>query len=145
MSMDAQTDVEQIGLRFLDAVYRMDGPAVLAMLSDDIEWWLLGNLPASGVYVGKEAVVNDMLSAFGPVWGANTTSHDVRHVVAAGDHVVVELVGGGTTAHGNRYENFYCFVLRARDGRIDRVRTYTDTGYALGMLWGPQRERPSFD
>jgi len=35
--------------------------------------------------------------------------------------------------------------VRVREGQIDRIRCYTDTGYALGLLWGPQRERPPID
>jgi len=145
MTTDLSTDNEQVARDFFDALYRADVDTAFSLLSEDVQWWLVGNLPASGLYVGKEAIAEELLAPFGAVWQGNPQSHEVNNLVAADDQVVVELVGGGTTAHGSRYENFYCYVLRFRDGKIDRVRAYTDTAYALGLLWGPQRSRPSYD
>jgi ketosteroid isomerase-like protein len=95
--------------------------------------------------VGKAAIEEELLAPFARIWEDRQQRVTFNNVVAAGDQVVVELTGGGTTADDNQYENHYCYVVRVRDGRIDRIRGYTDTGYALGMLWGPQRQRPSFD
>jgi uncharacterized protein len=139
------TDNEQLATEFFDALYGGDLDAVLERMSDDVEWWLIGLLPASGRYVGKEAIVNELLAPFEPVWEERTQTHEVCNLFSANDHVLVELIGGGETAHGNQYRNIYCYVLRVADGKITRVRGYTDTGYALGLLWGPQRAFPAFD
>jgi ketosteroid isomerase-like protein len=144
VSVEVMTDNERVARDFFDAVYRADVEGALALMSEHVEWWLIGSLPASGRYVGKDAIVSELLAPFRPVWEGKPQSHTVSHVVAADDHVVIELTGGGTTAHGNRYRNFYCYVLRIRGGKVERVRGYTDTGYALGLLWGPQRTEPSF-
>lgn len=139
------TDNEQLARDFFAAIYAGDAPALLGMLSDDAEWWLTGQLPQSGRYVGKDAILNDLLAPFGAVWEDNKQTYELHTVLAAGDHVVVELSSRGTTAHGSAYHGLYCYVLRMADGAIERVRAYVDTGYALGVLFGAQREFPSFD
>jgi uncharacterized protein len=141
----SSAETEAIATTFFERLYAGEAERALDLLADDVVWWLIGNLPASGRYEGLEAVRRDLLEPFGPVWDGQPQSATIEHTIASGDHAVLELTGGGTTAHGNEYENFYCYVVRVRDGRIDRIRGYTDTGYALGLLWGPQRERPPID
>lgn len=140
------TQNEQVARDFFAAIYAGDVDALLAKLADDAEWWLIGLLPQSGRYVGKDAIVNDLLAPFGAVWEENKQTFELHSVLASGDHVVVELSSRGTTAHGNSYHGIYCYVLRFDgDGRIARVRAYVDTGYALGILFAGQRDFPTFD
>jgi ketosteroid isomerase-like protein len=137
---------EQIVLEFFEALYRADRDEVLAHLSDDVEPRLAGILPASGRHIGKEAITGELLEPFGPIWDGRSQAHSVKNLIAAGDDVAVELIGGGRTAAGSNYENLYCFVVRVGDdGKITRVRAYTDTGDALGRLCGPLRRAPSYD
>ena len=131
---------------FFERQYAGDVDGAMAMLADDAVWWLIGTLPASGSHVGPEAIRTRLLAPFAPIWeGGSGQTPDIRSVIADGEHVVLEITAQGTTGHGSRYENFYCYALRVRDGRIDRIRTYTDTGYALGVLWGPLRDHPPID
>lgn len=130
---------------FFEALYAGDVGVALGCLAADAEWWLVGSLPASGRYQGKAAIETELLAPFASVWEDQPQHVAINNLIAAGEQVVIELTGSGVTAHGNRYENFYCYVVRVREGAIDRIRGYTDTGYALGVLWGPQRIRPSFD
>lgn len=141
----SSSESERLARGFFEALYGGELDAAFELLADDVEWWLIGNLPASGRYVGKDAIRDELLAPFAPVWEGRAQTLAINNVVANDDHAVLELTGRGTTAHGNQYENFYCYVVRTRDGLIERIRGYTDTGYALGLLWGPQRERPPFD
>ena len=142
----SSSETEQLARTFFERQYAGDLDGAMSLLADDAVWWLIGTLPASGRYDGKQEILTRLLAPFAPVWeGSDGQTADIRHVVASDDHVVLEITARGTTAHDNQYENFYCYVVRIRDGLIDRIRTYTDTGYALGLLWGPQRERPPID
>ncbi len=60
---------------------------------------------------------------------------DIQNVVAAGDQVVVEFTGSGTTCEGKPYHNEYCMVFRLADGRIKQVNEYFCTIHAEEVLW----------
>jgi len=52
---------------------------------------------------------------------------EIRGIYADGDTAVVEMRLTSPLPNGARYENDYCFVFTARDGRITRMREYMDT------------------
>jgi hypothetical protein len=52
---------------------------------------------------------------------------EVRGLYADRDTAVVEMRLTSPLPNGGRYENDYCFVFTAREGRIDRMREYMDT------------------
>ena len=51
-------------------------------------------------------------------------------VVSEGDRVVVEARGHLPLKDGSAHENEYSFHFDLQDGRISKLRTYCDTGYA---------------
>jgi ketosteroid isomerase-like protein len=139
------TETEQIARDFFERLYAGDLGAALELFAEDGIWWMIGLLPASGRYVGRTALRTELLEPMGPVWEGNLQELTISNVVANDNHAVVELEAHGTTAASNHYKNYYCYVVRVKDGQIDRVRGYTDTGYALGVLWGPQRSGPPIE
>jgi ketosteroid isomerase-like protein len=108
------------------------GPFVDA-LADDVEWRIIGSTSWSKTFVGKAAVVNDLLRPLRQQFiGSNTIV--AERVLAEGDYVVVEARGRNRTRQGSIYENEYCWVIQMRDGKMARLVEYADTALMESVL-----------
>jgi uncharacterized protein len=109
------------------AFNRGDIPAVLDLLSDDVEWKFCGSkgLPYTGTFRGKDEVakffasipeVEDLL-VFEP-----------REFISAGEKVAVLGWERSQVRSGGRvFESEWVHIFRARDGRIVRFWRMYDT------------------
>jgi len=100
--------------------------ACFALLTDDITWTNIGSTKFSGTYVGKQALVEQLL---GPLFGQLNAgiSSTIENMVAESDFVVAQTKGVAETHDGRPYNNTYCQVIRVRDGKIAEVKEYFDT------------------
>jgi len=116
-----------------DAGDRGDMVTLLALLTDDVTWTGIGSTKYSGTFVGKEAVVANVL---GPVLGQLKAgiASTVDNVIAEGEFVVVQSRGRAETKDGRPYNNTYCHVFRIRGGKISEVVEYLDTALASSVL-----------
>lgn len=116
-----------------DAGDRGDMVTLLALLANDVTWTGIGSTKYSGTFVGKEAVVANVL---GPVLGQLKAgiASTVDNVIAEGEFVVVQSRGRAETKDGRPYNNTYCHVFRIRGGKISEVVEYLDTALASSVL-----------
>lgn len=116
-----------------DAGDRGDMVTLLALLADDVTWTGIGSTKYSGTFVGKEAVVANVL---GPVLGQLKAgiASTVDNVIAEGEFVVVQSRGRAETKNGRPYNNTYCHVFRIRSRQISEVVEYLDTALASSVL-----------
>lgn len=116
-----------------DAGDRGDMVTLLALLANDVTWTGIGSTKYSGTFVGKEAVVANVL---GPVLGQLKAgiASTVDNVIAEGEFVVVQSRGRAETKDGRPYNNTYCHVFRIRSGKISEVVEYLDTALASSVL-----------
>lgn len=126
---------KQVIEAFYAAGDRGDLESCLALLADEVVWTNIGSTKYSGTYVGKDALITDLL---GPVFGQLKAGirSTVDNVVAEGDYVVVQSRGTAETREAVGYNNTYCHVFRIRDGLIWEVTEYFDTQLAEAVL-GP--------
>lgn len=100
---------------------------MLATMSDDIRWTIIGTTKYSGAMNGKQEIIDKLLR---PIT-AELESMGVNHldnVIAEGDYVVVQQhAGGRKTKTGNPYNNTYCLVYKVIDGKIREIMEYCDT------------------
>jgi uncharacterized protein len=115
----------QIVQAMYGAFGRGDVPALLAMLSDDVEWIHRGEIgvPYMGRFVGKEAVGK----WFGLVAEAdNIQAFEPREFLGGPDHVTV--IGWERTQAlpaGKVFESDWVHVFNVRDGKVTRfIGTY---------------------
>jgi len=115
----------QIAQAIYEAFGRGDVPALLAMMSDDVEWIHRGEIgvPYMGRFVGKEAVAK----WFGLVAEADgIQAFEPREFLAGPDHVTV-LGWERTKAlpQGKVFETDWVHVFTVRGGKITRfIGTY---------------------
>jgi ketosteroid isomerase-like protein len=101
--------------------------AMLATMSDDVRWTLIGTTKFSGTLNGKQEIVEKL---FKPIFAQLETpgSNVIDNVIAEGDYVVVQQHGTGRrTKSGKDYNNTYCIVYKVIDDKIKEITEYCDT------------------
>jgi ketosteroid isomerase-like protein len=101
--------------------------ALLATMSDDVRWTIIGATKYSGTMNGKQEIVDKLLR---PIFAEleSMGNNIVDNVIAEGDYVVVQThATGRKTKTGNPYNNTYCLVYKVADGKIKEITEYCDT------------------
>ena len=117
---------KQLVEAFYEAGARGDMDSCFALLADEIRWTNIGTTKFSGTFVGKQALVEQLL---GPLFGqlkAGITSV-IENLIAEGDFVVAQTAGTAETQDGKPYNNSYCQVIKIKEGKIVDVKEYLDT------------------
>ncbi len=101
------------------------------LLADDVEWWVLGDLPFSGtiskpVFRKNNEMMVGLFKSF-PQWIADSA-------IAEGDKVAVICHSIGDTKSGFEYRNKYHILFTIRDGLIVRAEEYMDTKHCYDLL-----------
>jgi ketosteroid isomerase-like protein len=116
-----------------EAFARGDVAAVLAAMTDDIEWHEAEGMPYGGVYRGGDAVAQNV---FGPI---TTDVPDFAvtpaEMIASGDTVavVVRYTGTGKDT-GEELDLPVVHIWNLRDGKIERFRQFADTAKFLEVV-----------
>ncbi len=111
---------------FYAAGARGDMDRCFSLIADDIRWVNIGSTRFSGTYVGKEALVEQLLGPLFEQLKAGISS-TIENLIAEGDFVVAQTTGSAETTDGKPYNNSYCQVFTIRDGKIAEVKEYFDT------------------
>lgn len=113
--------------RTYEAVGRGDIPALLDLLTDDVEWTLQGPsvIPFAGTRRGREGVA-EFFSLVGET--LEFEQFEPREFVAQGDTVVVlGFERNLIKPTGRTFEQEWAHVYTLRDGKIAKVRCFEDT------------------
>ena len=123
------------GADYLRDLFGRNPGAALLLLDRDIEWIVPGaSAFGGGTHRGREAVLAFFALVL-ELFPEGLRIEEIREWPGV-DCCVVEAVLSGSTAAGAYYRNAYAFVLETREGRVCRIREYTDTSYAESVL-GP--------
>ncbi|MGH3807316.1 MAG: nuclear transport factor 2 family protein [Pseudonocardiaceae bacterium] len=114
-------------LETLSALAGGDYPRMLSNLSEDIRFYVIGSTPYSGLFVGRQALLDKVLLPMGRQRDAGGFAEEIINLIAEGDLVVTESRGRKTTVTGQQYNNEYLFIYRLQAGRITEWRCYLDT------------------
>jgi len=116
---------KEIARKTWGAAVNGDVDTATAHIADQVSWLLPSSINPGGPLKGKQAVTGFIKSLATAFPGGLKT--EISRVYGEGNTVIMELTNRGQTAKGRQYENEYCFVLEFEDGKIRRVREYTDT------------------
>jgi ketosteroid isomerase-like protein len=100
---------------------------MLAAMSDDVRWTIMGSTKYSHTMNGKKEIVDKLLH---PIFAEleSMGSNHVDNIIAEGDFVVVQQhATGRKTKTGNPYNNSYCLVYKVIGGKIKEITEYLDT------------------
>jgi uncharacterized protein len=128
--MSTTSESKAVITRYMRAIQERDLTAVRDCFAEDATWWLRGELPISGTWRGRDAIVDDFLGTAISYYDPESVHIEVTSVLAEGETVAAEWTSRARTAGGDPYENHCAAVFRVRNGRIQAVREYMDTLYA---------------
>ena len=130
---------KDVVIRYVQAVADGDLDTIVASFTEDATWTYPGDVPLTGTWKGRDAIINDFLGGatgglFAPD-GAPTV--ELTNILADGDQVVAEWTAKGVAKTGKVYDNTCLGVFTVRDGKIASVREYTDTQHVERVLFTP--------
>jgi uncharacterized protein len=129
------TDPKHVVRRYLDALVAGDLETIRDSFAEDAVWTIHGDLPFAGPWHGRDAIVDEFLTAVGgSLYEPGSVAFEFPTLIGEGDTVALEWRVRARTATGGDYANAYCGLFVVRDGRIAEVREYLDTRYAARTL-----------
>jgi uncharacterized protein (TIGR02246 family) len=128
------TDPRTVIERYVAAVEQGDMETVRELFAEDATWWLGGELPLSGTWRGRDAILGDFLGSIPRLYRPDSISIEVTSLIADGETVVLEWTSRALTVAGEEYENQCAGVFTVRAGLIVAVREYMDTQYAAAKF-----------
>ncbi len=107
--------------------------ACFALMADDINWTNIGSTKFSGTFVGKSALIEQLL---GPLFGQLKAgiSTSIENMIGEGDFVVAQTAGTAETKDGKPYNNSYCQIFKIQGGKIVEVKEYFDTALTISVF-----------
>jgi hypothetical protein len=118
---------KQTAKTFLEQAFSGHMDAAIAMLTDDVRWWVIGD-PAYLRVAGEKnrAQAEKLLRGLARAMpdGMRVEFHGMT---AEEDRVAVEAESWGTWQNGRAYHNRYHILVRVRDGSICEIHEYMDT------------------
>ncbi len=131
--MSEQTNVEVVQQAY-EAFGRGDIPAMLEVMTDDVDWNLQGPsaIPWAGPRHGREQV-GEFFSLIGQT--LEFEQFEIREFVSQGDTVVIlGYERSRVKQTGRPFENEWTHVYTFRDGKIAKGRFYEDTAAMVVAL-----------
>lgn len=128
------TDNKRVVEAYMGRFARSDIDGVLAMMSDDATWTVVGK---PHLFAGAGVRSKDEM---GRVWRELYARLDggldmsVTGMVAEGEEVAAEVASHATTKDGRVYANAYHFLITVRAGKVARVKEYTDLMHAAEVF-----------
>ena len=141
-------DNKDIARRFLEAGASGDVETIVALLAEDVTWWVprpFGEriasvagvqFPASGIVSGRDAVLSEFVGPIQALFVPGAHRVRIDDMVAEGDKVVVLMHIDGEVATGGEYHNDFSLFFEIRNGQIASVREYLDTLYVIETVSG---------
>ncbi len=119
---------------FIDNLSTGNARAALDAFAEDGSWWVSGDLPTSGKFVGKQAIFENFFAGAAQRVEPSSMSFELKKLIGEGDCVAVEWTLRFKTLAGRDYKNDYNLIFELKDGKIQAIREYMDTLYAHEVL-----------
>jgi ketosteroid isomerase-like protein len=120
--------------RFCDLLTAGDLPGVLALLTDDANYWILGRkdvVPSAGPHTKDEMrrIFQYMCERM-----KAPMRFTAKSMIAEGDEVALEAESYGELENGRVYNNQYHIRFKIRGDKISSAREYLDTQH-VHAIW----------
>jgi len=124
-----------VALDFIRASGAHDAPALAAMMTEDLVYWVQGK-PHLFPYAGTRGKA-EMCAYFAtPSIFKDGLAQRIGAVTAEDDRVAVEVEVEGVAPNGKLYNNTFHYLFHFRDGKVCKVREYVDTYHAAEVFLG---------
>ncbi|MFG1812421.1 nuclear transport factor 2 family protein [Kribbella sp. NPDC049174] len=129
-------DPKTVVTKYVEAAAAGDRPTMRDSFAPDVVWTYPGDLPLSGEWKGRDAVLDEFLGAAGDLFAPGTrVTITLTNVIADGEQVFAEWTSRATARAGGAYDNKCAAVFTVSGERIVAVREYTDTDHTRRVLF----------
>ena len=139
--MTTHVDSKTVAQQYVSAAEVGDAHAIRDLFAHDATWTLAGDLPISGVWEGRDAIVDEFLATAMSYYEPGSVSLEITGMIAEHGQVVLQWTSRARTRDGRPYENGCIGVFTIRDGQIQDVREYMDTLYAHDVAFSDHDAR----
>ena len=115
---------------FLTHIGRRQFDDALALVHDNVVWWLQGDFARSGFREGKDTLFTNLAQVL-----ATDLELEFGHLTAEEDRVAVEMESRGKLANGKDYRNSYHYLFFVKDGKIRECHEYLDTKHLAEVMF----------
>lgn len=123
MSME---DNKQIVRNYFEFINKKENQSAFDLLSDDINWWILGSTKVSGTKDKRLITLG-----FKMIQRAFEHIEFILHDFTAEENrVAVTAESKGKHSNGKEYNNHYHFLFTIENGKVIKVKEYLDTEHA---------------
>ena len=133
--MTQALDSKTVAQRYVAAAQAGDEEALASLFAQDATWTLAGELPISGVWQGREAILHEFLATAMSHYEPGSIRLEITGMIAEDEQVVLQWTSRARTRDGRPYENACIGVFTVREGKIQDVREYMDTLYASNVAF----------
>jgi ketosteroid isomerase-like protein len=124
-------ETKGIALEFLAALRDRNIDRMSALVPDDFDYWLIGDLHYSGS-LDKPGFLKLTQALCDLIDGPLTITPD--EITAEDDRVSITGRGDMVATNGTVYANHYHFLFTVRDGKIVKMREYLDPQDVKNLL-----------
>ena len=128
--MHPSADSKTVLQHYVAAVQAGDAETIRDSFAPDAVWQLDGELPISGTWQGREAIMSEFLATAMSYYEPGSVSLEITSIIAEGRQVAMEWTSRARNSRGEPYENHCIGVFTVREGKIAHVHEYMDTLYA---------------
>lgn len=119
---------------YLDLFGRSDIDGLLAMMPEDATWTIVGKahlfaLAGSHSKAEMEGLWRDLYARL-----EGGLQMSVTGMIAEDDKVAAEVISEAKTHDGKIYSNAYHLLVTLRDGKVARIKEYTDLMHAAEVF-----------
>jgi uncharacterized protein (TIGR02246 family) len=132
--MTKTSEAKTVLTNYVAAVENGDADTIRASFAEDATWTLAGELPISGTWAGRDAIIDEFLPTAMSHYRPGSVRLEITGMIAEGDNVALQWTSRAETLDGRPYENTCIGVFAVRDGKIRSVHEYMDTHYAYRAL-----------
>jgi ketosteroid isomerase-like protein len=127
---------KSVVLRYYALMNQRKYDSAFELLSDDLEWWLLGYEPAKGQQVNGTVNKAEFTQAIRQVMNPTVdgVTFEPGLTVVEGNRVAVTVESRAELKNGRTYHNHVGKFVEVRDGKIASVREYPDTKHVHDVL-----------
>lgn len=114
---------------------RVDGEHFFDVVADDVVYEVLYNVPGWPPVIRGRPALMEAFAGYGNAVMLDSADNLVIHVADDGAVVVIEYqVHGTILAHGSRYDNRFCSIIKLENRKITHWRDYMDSLGAWNAL-----------
>src|ERR1700682_2101942 len=132
-------DPKSVVLRYYALMNLRKYDSAFELLSDDLEWWLLGYDPLDGQQVSGTVTKAEFTEAIHEVMNRTVggVTFEPGLMLVEGNRLAMTLESRAELKNGRTYHNHVGKFVEVRDGKIARVREYPDTKHVHDVLVAP--------